>query len=154
MHCYLWQPYCFFKVNILLNPASPPETFTYRRVKSIDYSKCISDFNASPLIETPPNALTTLFWFLLFYPPVTTWLLGATSHQNQPLFLLASLTIKKYLTFAFSISLPPSTPLALLSYSIVFSILLHRFGISVSNPTQTQHYNMYYTQFKILRQYL
>ena len=53
-----------FKVNILLNPASTPKTFTYRRTKSIDYSKFISDdLNAFPLIKTPLNALTNLFDF-------------------------------------------------------------------------------------------
>ena len=47
------------KVSILPTPPLPT-TFTYRRIKSIDYSKFIIDLNASPLIKNPPNALTDL----------------------------------------------------------------------------------------------
>ena len=78
-----------FKVNILLNSAPPPTTFTYRRIKSIDYSKCISDLNAFPLIETPPNALTNLFDF---YCSILQSLLDCCGHFSpKPTALLARL---------------------------------------------------------------
>ena len=57
---YLWPLTILSIVNILLNPPPPPTTFTYRCIKSIDYSKFISNLNAFLLIKIPQKALTGL----------------------------------------------------------------------------------------------
>ena len=74
MHYYL-RPPCHSSQS----PTSPI-AFTYRRTKSIDYSKIISDLSASPLIKNYPNAVidlldlyvSTLRSLLYYYAPLLT----------------------------------------------------------------------------------
>ena len=50
----------FTSINVYPNPTHPPTTFTYRRINTIDYPKCIDDLNSSPLITNPPSCLPDL----------------------------------------------------------------------------------------------